>query len=167
MSKAVFLDRDGVINVEIGDYIKRVEDFSVHPHAVQNIRRLYEAGYKIIVITNQGGIAKGLYTCDELEGMHAVMMKAVHEAGADIDAIYFCPHHPDFGVCLCRKPGSLLVEKALAKFNIDPAQSIFIGDKLRDIEAANGAGVTGVLIHENEDWTGIIDNLIQNKKPSL
>jgi D-glycero-D-manno-heptose 1,7-bisphosphate phosphatase len=161
MNKAVFLDRDGVINVEVGDYIKKIEDFHVHEHAVHNIKRLHNAGYKVIVITNQGGIAKGLYTCDELHGMHEKMMEEINAGGAAIDEVYYCPHHPDFGMCLCRKPLSLLVEKGIAKYGIDPSKSLFIGDKLRDIEAANGAGVTGVLIHENEDWTAIIDNLIQ------
>lgn len=165
MNKAVFLDRDGVINVEVGDYIKRIEDFDVHPHAVSNIKRLHDAGYKVIVVTNQGGIAKGFYSCDELMAMHDKMMAEMHAAGAVIDEVYYCPHHPDYGMCLCRKPLSLLVEKGIAKYGIDPAQSVFIGDKQRDIEAANGAGVAGILIHENEDWTKIIDNLIQHKKP--
>jgi D-glycero-D-manno-heptose 1,7-bisphosphate phosphatase len=164
MKKAVFLDRDGVINVEVGDYIKKIEDFFVLEHAVVNIKKLHAAGYKIIVITNQGGIAKGMYTLNELHSMHDKMLAQFHAEGADVDEVYYCPHHPDFGMCLCRKPSSLLVEKALAKFNIDPAQSIFIGDKQRDIESANGAGVKGFLIHENEDWSGIIDDLIKDKK---
>lgn len=162
----MFLDRDGVINVEVGDYIKKIEEFYVHAHAVQNIKRLHDAGYKIIVVTNQGGIAKGMYTSDELHAMHLKMAEEIHTTGADIDEIYYCPHHPDFGMCLCRKPSSLMVEKALAKFDIDPFQSVFIGDKQRDVDCANGAGVRGMLIGENEDWTSIIDNLLLDKRHS-
>ncbi len=163
MNKAVFLDRDGVINVEIGDYITRYEDFKLLPHAIRYIKELHQAGYKIIVITNQGGIAKGLYTRSELFAMHLSMNEEILLSGGKIDEIYYCPHHPDFGHCLCRKPASLMVEKAIAKWQIDPSKSVFVGDKQRDIDAANGAGVKGVLIHENQDWGFVLEDLL---KPS-
>ena len=162
MNKAVFLDRDGVINLEVGDYIQRVTDFKVLPHAIQNIKKLVENNYKIIVITNQGGIAKGLYSLNDLAIMHQLMIEEVEKGGGKFDEIYFCPHHPESGACLCRKPGSLMVEKGIAKYNIDPKQSVFIGDKERDIVAANGAGVRGVLIHENQDWSFVVDELLNN-----
>jgi D-glycero-D-manno-heptose 1,7-bisphosphate phosphatase len=152
MNKAVFLDRDGVINLEVGDYIQRFEDFKLLPHAVKYIAALSQKGIKVFVITNQGGIAKQLYTVAELEKMHQYMFEEVERAGGHITEAYFCPHHPDYGLCLCRKPGSIMVEKALAKYDIDAASSIFIGDKERDIVCAEAAGVKGFLIEENEDW---------------
>jgi D-glycero-D-manno-heptose 1,7-bisphosphate phosphatase len=152
MSKAVFLDRDGVINLEVGDYIKRKEDFKVLPHALKHIASLHQKGIKVIVVTNQGGIAKGFYSHEQLAEIHSIMNKAVEEAGGKITEVYYCPHHPDFGECLCRKPGSLLAEKGVAKHNITASQSVFIGDKQRDVECAEGAGIKGFLIEENEDW---------------
>jgi len=161
MNKAVFLDRDGVINKEIGDYIKRIKYFELLPHAVFNIVRLHNAGVKVIVITNQGGIAKGLYTQKQLIEMHQFMVEYIYKANGSITEVYYCPHHPDYGMCLCRKPGSLMAQKAVAKYKIDVTQSIFIGDKQRDITCAEGAGIKGFLINENEDWTCIIDGFLQ------
>jgi D-glycero-D-manno-heptose 1,7-bisphosphate phosphatase len=157
MNTAVFLDRDGVINKEVGDYIKRFEDFTLLPHAVKHIAALTQKGIKVFVITNQGGIAKQLYTMAELEKMHRYMLAEIQKAGGQITEVYYCPHHPDYGICLCRKPGSLMVEKALAKYDIDATSSLFIGDKERDIVCAEGAGVKGFLIKENEDWGRLVD----------
>lgn len=156
MCKAVFLDRDGVINQEIGDYIKRKEEFTLLPHAVKYIAALHQKGVKVIVVTNQGGIAKGLYDRAALAEMHRMMYVDVEQAGGKITEVYYCPHHPDFGACLCRKPGSLLAQKAVAKHGITPSESIFIGDKIRDVECAEGAGIKGFLIDENEDWGRLI-----------
>jgi D-glycero-D-manno-heptose 1,7-bisphosphate phosphatase len=162
MNKAVFLDRDGVINVEVSDYIMRLEDFVIHPYAIHHICTLHTNGYKVIVVTNQGGIAKGLYTEEVMNRMHQRLIAEVEQAGGHIDEIYYCPHHPVTGKCLCRKPESLMVEKGLAKYGIDPLQSVFVGDKPRDIEAAVGAGVRGILIGENEDWAFVVDELLKN-----
>jgi D-glycero-D-manno-heptose 1,7-bisphosphate phosphatase len=156
MNKAVFLDRDGVINLEIGDYIKCKEDFNILPHAVEYIAALHQRGVKVMVVTNQGGIAKGLYTRAQLMEMHAIMNRTIEDAGGKITEVYYCPHHPDFGLCLCRKPGSLLAQKAVSKYQIDVSQSIFIGDKQRDVECAEGAGIKGFLILENEDWGSLV-----------
>lgn len=160
MNTAVFLDRDGVINYEVGDYIKRFEDFKLLPHAVKHIAALTQKGIKVFVVTNQGGIAKGLYSIFELDKMHQYMVAEVEKAGGKITEVYYCPHHPDYGMCLCRKPGSLMVQKAVAKYNINPKTSVFIGDKERDIVCAEGAGVKGFLIDENEDWGRFVPPLI-------
>ncbi len=160
MSKAVFLDRDGVINREIGDYIKRKEDFALLTHAIKHIAALHKQGVKVIVVTNQGGIAKGFYSHEQLAEMHELMHAAVEEAGGKITEVYYCPHHPDFGECLCRKPGSLLAQKAVAKHRITAGESIFIGDKQRDVECAEGAGIKGFLIEENEDWGKLIEHYL-------
>lgn len=161
MTKAVFLDRDGVINAELGEYVTKVQDFKVLQHAVYNIKRLNKVGVKVIVITNQGGIAKGLYSIEDLDVMHQYLAKTLQKEGAYIDDLYFCPHHPETGICLCRKPGSLLVERAIAKHGIEKGGSLFIGDRQRDIEAAIAAGIEGVLIESNSDWTDIADEFIR------
>lgn len=159
MNKAVFLDRDGVINRENGEYVSRPENFVILPHAPKYIARLNKKGYLVIVITNQGGIAKGLYTHATLDEMHQHMLREIKATGGHIDAIYYCPHHPDFSKCICRKPESQMIEKALAKFQIDPQQSLFIGDKQRDMDAAAGAGIRGIIIEENEDWGFVLEDL--------
>ena len=157
LPNAIFLDRDGVINREKGDYITRPEDFELLPHALNHIKALHKKGVKIFVITNQGGIAKGLYTLETLQQIHSNMLTSIRENGGDITEIFFCPHHSVKGNCLCRKPGSILVEKALAKYALDPAQTLFIGDKPRDMQAAAAAGVRGVLIEENTDWGFVLE----------
>ncbi len=150
MNKAIFLDRDGIINEEIGDYVKRFEDFKLLPHLAETLKNYQSQGFLIIVITNQGGLAKGLYNLSELNKMHQYFLIEMEKAGVSIAEIYYCPHHPDFnGNCLCRKPGSLLVEKAMARFNIDPKQSYFIGDRPRDAEAGEKVGVKGILVPSN------------------
>ena len=150
MNKAIFLDRDGIINEEIGDYVKRFEDFKLLPHLAETLKKYQSQGFLIIVITNQGGLAKGLYNLTELNKMHQYFLTEMKKAGVGIAEIYFCPHHPDFnGNCLCRKPGSLLVEKAMARFDIDPKASYFIGDRPRDAEAGEKVGVKGILVPSN------------------
>ena len=150
MNKAIFLDRDGIINEEIGDYVKRFEDFKLLPHLAETLKNYQSQGFLIIVITNQGGLAKGLYNLSELNKMHQYFLTEMEKEGVTIAEIYFCPHHPDFnGNCLCRKPGSLLVEKAMARFNIDPKQSYFIGDRPRDAEAGEKVGVKGIFVPSN------------------
>jgi len=154
MNKAVFLDRDGVINRELGHYCERAEDFEILDDVGMSIKVLKDAGFLVIVISNQGGIAKGLYTADDVMEMHAKLCRHISEYDASIDDFYFCPHHDSVSKCLCRKPNSLLIEKALAAYDIDPKQSFMIGDGARDIEAAERAGVKGILIESN---SGILE----------
>jgi D-glycero-D-manno-heptose 1,7-bisphosphate phosphatase len=148
MNKAVFLDRDGVINTERG-YTHRLEDFVILPDLIENLQMYLEKGYLLIVVSNQSGIAKGLYTQAEVETIHAFLTNELIKHNIKFSEIYYCIHHPDVSRCICRKPDSLFVEKALARFNIDPAKSYFIGDKDRDVEAAEKAGVKGILIEAN------------------
>lgn len=157
MNKAVFLDRDGIINVEIGDYIKCFEDFTLTPHLAEGLKILQERGYLLIVITNQGGLAKNLYTVAELDKMHHFLQSEMAKHNIKFTEIYYCPHHPDHnGKCLCRKPDSQMLEKAIARFNIDPTQSYFIGDKQRDVDAGEKVGVKGVLVEANTPMTEVI-----------
>jgi len=146
--KAVFLDRDGVLNRDRG-FVHRVGDFELLPDVVEMLRLFRARGYLLIVISNQTGIGKGLYLRRDVERVHAHMLRLLEREGIFFDEIYYCVHHPETGRCLCRKPGSLMVEKAIARFNIDPARSFFIGDKTKDVRAAEGAGVRGLLIEAN------------------
>lgn len=158
-NKAVFLDRDGVLNQELGDYIKRFEDFKILPHVIEGLKILKDAGYLLVVITNQGGLAKKEYGLSDLNQMHAFMVSELAKHEIEFADIYYCPHHPITGNCLCRKPGSLLVEKALSKHDIDPLKSFFIGDKERDIVCGEEVGVTGFLIDPNENWIPIAQKI--------
>lgn len=160
MNKAIFLDRDGIINVEIGDYIKCFEDFTIIEKLGESLKILKEKGYIFVVITNQGGLAKKLYDVQELDKMHEFLVQEMLKYEVYFEEIYYCPHHPDYnGKCLCRKPGSLLVEKAIARFNIDASKSFFIGDKQRDIDAGNAVGVKGILVESNPDWNFILQQI--------
>jgi D-glycero-D-manno-heptose 1,7-bisphosphate phosphatase len=160
MQKAIFFDRDGVLNREIGDYVCKIDDFEVLPDAVECIKLAKDRGFMAIVITNQGGIDKELYTEIELNSFHEKLQKACREFGTMIDDFYYCKHHPIHGKCLCRKPDSLLLEKAMAKYQIDPDQSLMIGDTQRDIDAANKAGVKGLLIQPNRPKLRLLEEEI-------
>ena len=149
MNKAIFLDRDGVINRLSGGYVWKVEDFEVLDGVVEALQHFRDKGFIFVIITNQGGIARGIYSIDEVTTLNKHIINWFNENKIDIREIYFCPHHEDFGKCLCRKPGSLLLEKAMARFDIDPAQSYMIGDMDRDIEAAEKVGVKGIRIETN------------------
>jgi D-glycero-D-manno-heptose 1,7-bisphosphate phosphatase len=148
--KAVFLDRDGVINREKGFYIYKPEDFEINEGLIESLKILTESGFIFLVITNQSGIGQNIYTRDHVDKIHGMLQSHLSEHGIELAGIYYCPHHPSSGNCLCRKPGSLLIEKALARFNIDPSLSFMIGDKERDMEAAEKAGVKGILVRANE-----------------
>lgn len=151
MNKAIFLDRDGVLNHEIYDYITKIEDFEVLEYQIPTLKRFYDEGYLLIVITNQGGIALQRYTESTLNEMHEILFRKFKDQGAEIAHAYYCPHHPTVGgECDCRKPKPGMLLEAIAKYDIDPELSLMIGDKPRDIEAANGAGVRGMLIAPDE-----------------
>jgi D-glycero-D-manno-heptose 1,7-bisphosphate phosphatase len=158
MNKAIFLDRDGVINLERG-FTYRIEDFQLLPGLIEALTEFRRRGYLLIVVSNQSGIAKGLYKQTDVEVLHAHMNDTLKKSGLAFDEIYYCVHHPDQSRCICRKPDSLFIEKSLARFNIDPARSFFIGDKERDTEAGQKAGVTGILIKANTPLTEIMSRI--------
>jgi D-glycero-D-manno-heptose 1,7-bisphosphate phosphatase len=159
MNKAIFLDRDGVINVERG-YTSTLDDFKILPDVFEVLQLFQQKGYLLIVISNQGGIAKGLYSLADVEVLHSFMTKEMKKNNITLSEIYYCQHHPDVTHCICRKPDSLFVEKALARFNIDARKSFFIGDKERDIQAAEKGGVTGILIEANSSLKDILPEII-------
>ena len=148
--KAVFLDRDGVVNRERGDYTWRSEDFEILPGVLDYMAAWKERGYKLAVVTNQGGVAKGLYSEDDVHALHQYLQGQCLLKGFAIDAFYFCPHHPEYsGKCLCRKPGSLMLEKAMHALGVLPENAVFIGDATRDMQAADRVGVKGILREAN------------------
>ena len=151
MNKAVFLDRDGIINMEIGDYVYNVDDFVLNETIADAIKLLKESGYLVIVVTNQGGISKGIFSMADFDVVNGYMLSELEKEGAVVDEVYFCPHHPDVTKCLCRKPEPLMIEKAIARFYIDRENSYMIGDAPRDVLAAERAGVKGILVEANSN----------------
>jgi D-glycero-D-manno-heptose 1,7-bisphosphate phosphatase len=160
MNKAIFLDRDGVLNHDPGDYTMRLEEFHILPGVIDALKRLHDAGYLLILITNQAGISKGLYTHETVREIHAYFTRVCEEAGVVITAIYYSPHHEAYGKSLTRKPGSLMIERGLARYNIDPKKSWMIGDKQRDLDAAAKADVQGILIDTNAPLKEVVDSLV-------
>ncbi|CAD5284820.1 MULTISPECIES: HAD-IIIA family hydrolase [unclassified Imperialibacter] len=138
MNKAIFLDRDGVINVERGKYTFKPEDFTIEAGVKEALEILKKNGYVTVVITNQAGIAKGIYTKEDVEACHAKMHK---ELPGLIDDVFYAPHYPPISESLGRKPDSLLFERALALYNVDPQQSWMVGDNDRDLVPARKLGM--------------------------
>jgi D-glycero-D-manno-heptose 1,7-bisphosphate phosphatase len=152
MEKAIFLDRDGVINNnENVYYISKPEELILNKGITDALKMFRDHYFNLIIISNQSGISKKIYSKEDCDRVHDRMKKKLSVHGIKITEIYYCPHHPEVENCLCRKPESLLFEKALARFNIDPAQSWMIGDSQRDIIAAERAGLKTILINPNED----------------
>ena len=160
MQKVIFLDRDGVLNKEIGEYITHADMFELNTGVSSALKILRKRGYQFIVITNQGGLAKGLYSHQTLTDIHNKMKSLLNADGVTLMDIYYCPHHPDFTKCLCRKPGSLMLEKAIAKYDVDVAASYFIGDADRDIIAAAVVGIKTIKVDANQDLSTTL-HLIQ------
>lgn len=150
-SRAIFIDRDGTLNEDIG-YVSAPEELILFPWAAQAVRLINRAGLKAIVITNQSGIARGRYTEETLNDIHSTMLELLSRQDARIDAIYYCPHHPEAGSaryrldCDCRKPKTGMLEAAAREHRIDLADSFVIGDKASDIELARNAGARSALV---------------------
>lgn len=143
MNRCVFLDRDGVLNEELGYQITDLKAFKLVNSIKEALSSLKEEGYLLIIITNQSGIAKGDYRESFVQECYRLIQE---EVGGIIDAMYFAPGHESVSKSLLRKPDSLMFEKAMAKFNIDPAQSWMIGDKERDLIPAKKLGVKTILV---------------------
>lgn len=143
-NRAVFVDRDGTMAKDV-HYCRRPEDFELFPNTAKAIRSLNEHGFKVIVITNQSGIARGYFTEDTLAKIHDKMKRELAEEGAWVDAIYCCPHHPDDN-CDCRKPKPKLVLQAAKEHDIDLKHSFVVGDLQMDIELGKVAGCKSILI---------------------
>lgn len=160
-NKAVFFDRDGTINSDVGHYyIFKKEDFVFNPGVINGMKRLTDAGYMLFIVTNQGGVAKGLYTENDINAVHDYMSDILSNNGVNIKKIYYCPHHDSVSPCRCRKPQPGMLEAAIQEFNIDIEESFMIGDSCRDIEAAFAAGITGIKVEKNSDITPAINKIL-------
>lgn len=161
-TKAVFFDRDGTINSDEGHYyVYKPEDFTFNPGVIEGMKRLQEAGYLLFVITNQGGIAKGIYTHEDVAAVHARMCSELEGHGVKITKIYYCPHHESVKTCICRKPSPYMVNRAIEEFHIDKNASWFIGDSHKDVECAEAAGVKAIRIRKNQDMTQAVDRILK------
>lgn len=146
MIKALFLDRDGIVNEDVG-YLYRPEDTVFTDGIHELMKSAREKGYMLIVITNQSGIARGLYTPEDVEKLHEWMNTKLEKHDLRIDDFFFCPHHPEHsGPCTCRKPAPGLIDRAVDKYGIDRKASVMIGDKKSDIGAAVNAGLGGSIL---------------------
>mgnify|MGYP000035074607 FL=1 len=146
LKKCVFLDRDGVLNKDVG-YISNIKEFKIYPYTGKAIKFLNDEGYLVILITNQAGVGRGLITIKELNSIHLYLKKRIKKNKAIINDIYFCPYHPTHGIgkykknTQDRKPGSGMIKKAIKKWNIDIKNSFMIGDRKKDLLCSKGAGV--------------------------
>jgi D-glycero-D-manno-heptose 1,7-bisphosphate phosphatase len=143
---AVFLDRDGVINENLaGRYVEDWATFRFLPGAVEAVAALKRAGYPVVVVTNQAGIAHGRFSADALEEIHRQMADALRAGGGGVDAVLHCPHHPQAG-CDCRKPQPGMLRRAAERLDLDLARSVLVGDHLTDLQAARAAGCRAILV---------------------
>lgn len=162
MGKCIFLDRDGVINEDNPNYTFRVESFKILPQVIEALRLLKSNGFFLVVVTNQSGIAQGLYTQSQMQQCHDFFQQ---QSGNIIDHFYFSPDHPTVSASLSRKPSALMFEKAIAKFNIDVTRSWMVGDRGRDIVPARKLGINTIQIgdeiedHEKADYS--VANLLE------
>lgn len=153
MNKAVFFDRDGTINVE-KNYLYKIDDFEFIHGIPELIKKYNDEGYKVIVVTNQAGIARGYYTEEDMHKLHRHIDKELMKYEAHIDAYYYCPHHPIHGTgiykieCNCRKPKTGMLENAIKDFDIDTTQSILYGDKPWDIEVGERMGIKSYYVED-------------------
>ena len=144
--KAVFLDRDGTINIE-KNYLVRFEDWEFIDGAVEAIKGLQKLGFLVVVVTNQAGIARGFYKSSDVERLHNTVNALLKERGCCIDAFYFCPHHPDISAkCDCRKPAPGMILRAADELGIDLSHSYMVGDKIIDVLAGIHAGVCPIMV---------------------
>ena len=171
-NKCVFLDRDGVLNKDLG-YLSSIKEFKIYPFTGKAIKLLNDQGYLVILITNQSGIGRGLITLEELNSIHGYLKKIIKKNKAIIDDIYFCPFHPTHGVgkyrkeTQDRKPGSGMIKKAIKKWKIDNNTSFMIGDKKKDLLCAQGAGVKFYYKSKKKNLYTQLKEIVKNKKVIL
>lgn len=157
MNKAIFFDRDGVLNEEVG-YLYEIEKFKWMAGAIQAVKFCNDKNILTVVVTNQSGIARGFYTDNDVKILHDYMQAELKKFGAHIDAFYYCPHYPD-GVCDCRKPRPGMILQAAKDFNIDLKKSFLIGDSPRDIHAGKSAGLRDSILFLEGNLFDVVKNL--------
>jgi len=162
MNKAIFLDRDGVL-VDNSEhyYIWKSDQLKLVDGVVENLKLLIQKGFQLFIISNQGGISRGLYSKNDIEKLHEELIQTFRKNDIEITEISFCPHHPEIEKCLCRKPNSLMIEKLMAKHKISKTDSYLIGDSKSDMDAAEKAGICGIQITPNQNMVPYISSIIQ------
>ena len=161
LSKAVFLDRDGVINKERKDYVKTIDELEILPNIDHHIKLLKDAGYLIIVISNQSAINRGLTNHENVNKIHNSIQEFLKAHNTNIDAFYYCPHRPDEN-CECRKPKPGLLLRASSELGIDLKNSWFIGDYDSDMEAATQSGCKSLKIDENLSISSAVNQILNS-----
>jgi D-glycero-D-manno-heptose 1,7-bisphosphate phosphatase len=147
----IFLDRDGTVNFEV-EYLSSVSDLKLIPGSSTAIKEANQLGWKVFIITNQSGVARGIISEIDLEKIHQILQATLAQDGASLDAIYYCPHHPEIGEshyrkeCDCRKPKTGMIDRAAKEFKIDLTKSFVIGDKMIDIQTGNNCGAKSILV---------------------
>ena len=164
--KLIILDRDGVVNHDSPEYIKSVDEWIPIDGSIDAIARLHKNGFTVVVATNQSGLARGKYDLDDLEAMHEKLTQLVEEQGAELGAIFYCPHHPD-DKCKCRKPMPGMVDAIEAEFNISAEGFYFVGDSLRDLQAAKTKGCKPVLVKTGNGEKTILQLSDENLQTDL
>lgn len=167
--KLIILDRDGVINHDRDDYVKSADECVPIDGSIDAIARLHKAGFTVVVATNQSGLARGKFDLDDLEAMHEKITGLVEEQGAELGAIFYCPHHPD-DKCKCRKPMPGMVDAIEAEFNTSAEGFYFVGDSLRDMQAATTKGCKPILVktgNGEKTITQLADASLQTDAPTL
>ena len=152
MNKAIFLDRDGVL-VDNSEhyYIWKSDQLKLVNGTIENLKLLIQKGFQLFIISNQGGISRGLCTKDDILKLHAELIQTFRTNYIEIAEIAFCPHHPENEKCMCRKPDSLMIDKLIAKYKIDKEGSYLIGDSKSDLDAAQKSGIQGIQIIPNQN----------------
>jgi D-glycero-D-manno-heptose 1,7-bisphosphate phosphatase len=150
--KAIFLDRDGVlVDNSQHYYIWKTDQLTLVDGTIENLKILLQKGFQLFIVSNQGGISRGLYSKDEIQKLHAELIQTFRANDIEIAEIVFCPHHPEIEKCLCRKPDSLMLEKLIAKYKICKSDSYLIGDSQSDMDAARKAEIQGIQIIPNQN----------------
>ncbi len=176
MTRGVFLDRDGTVIEEVG-YLDRLDRIDVYPYSVDAVRLLNRAGFTVVIVTNQAGVARGYFDEGFVAETHRAIGDTLEAGGARIDGFYYCPHHPDGTVaqytraCDCRKPRPGLLQRAARELNVDLSRSFVVGDREHDAEAGRQVGARGVLVRTGHgssldaaaagSASAVVDNLIQ------
>jgi D-glycero-D-manno-heptose 1,7-bisphosphate phosphatase len=159
MRKALFLDRDGVLNHDPGDYTYSLNDFVILPTVMEALQLAVSKGFELVVVTNQAGISRGLYSKDEVDRIHDFFQSECKKNNVEILEFFYSVHHPDICNSLSRKPAGLWVERACAKYKFDKDASVMIGDRDRDVLCANAAGVRGIQMKQNGDLLEYVKGL--------
>ena len=163
MTKAIFLDRDGVINQERKDYVKKLDEFRILDKTSDAINIIKNRGFLVIIITNQSAISRKLLSVETLNKIHEKLQSYLEKYGTSFDGVYFCPHIPSEN-CECRKPKPGLIVQAVTDFQIDLSQSYMIGNSETDVQAATNAGCKGILLKENQTLLEAVMDLFESEK---